>query len=200
MGVLAWVVIGFAVIYLLAVYWDEIRDRFWRWVTEKSPYFRVSREFSLTDQALKKYTSEALIRKTMELEAEVNRLQNTLKEIEEKMYKHKEFNKQQEEQVDEKIKEVLELPTLLAPVEPIKVIDVNGVFRGYLEAIKGTFSEAYIIVRTKDNERLIFGPDELTNLLWSEFSLNDQLKGRTLILAYDRYNNKVSPSYTRVEV
>lgn len=200
MEIIAWLIILFAIYYIWHNYGSEIKKRFWLWITEKSPYFKVTKEYSLTDKALRKYTSEALIKKVMELEAQVNRLVNQLREYQEKMHAHKQFTEAVKEQEEEKIREVAELPTILAPLEPIKVFDADGTFRGYLEAIKGTFSEAYIIVRTRDNKRLIFGPGELSELIWSEQSFADQIREGTLFIAYDRYNNKVSPTYARVEV
>ena len=197
---IAWLIILAAIYYYWVNYGKDIKKKFWMWITEKSPYFKVSKQFSLTDKALRKYTSEALIKKVMELEAQVNSLYNKLYEYESKIRAHKDFKEAIKDQENEKIKEVAELPSILTPLEPIKVFDVDGTFRGYLEAIKGTFSEAYIIVRTKDNRRLIFGPDELSNLIWSEHSFADQIREGTLFIAYDRYNNKVSPTYARVEV
>ena len=200
MEIVAWLIIAGAVYYFWRNYGNEVKKRFWMWITEKSPYFKVSKEFSLTDKALRKYTSEALIRKVMQLEAQVEKLTNELMEYQQKMQAHKKMEEVLSEQEREKIEEVAQLPTILAPYEPIKVYDADGVFRGYLEGIKGSFSEAYIIVRTPENERLIFGPDELTNLIWSEQSFADQIRSGTLIIAYDRYNRKVTPIYTKVEV
>ena len=189
-----------ALAYFWTEYGKEFRKRFWMWITEKSPYYKVATNISLTSKALKKYTNEALIRKLMELEAQNRALESKLKEIESKITAQKEFKEEVENQENEKIKEVLNLDPILKPLDPIKVYDADGVFRGYLDSIRGTFSEAYILVRTKDNELLIFGPDELTNMLLNETSFADQIRNGILMIAYDRYNRKVSPAYVRVHI
>lgn len=200
MEALAWLIIFVVILYIYNNYGSAIKKAFWRWITEKSPYFKVSKKFSLTDKALRKYTSEALIRKVMELEAEVEKLRNTLKEIEEKATKQKEYKEEIDKQTSEEINNIMSTPTLIKPARPIRVYDADGVFRGYLDSIKGTFSEAYVLVRTEDNELLIFGPDDITNLILNETSLSEQLKSGILMIAYDRYNRKVSPEYVRVSI
>jgi len=200
MDVVALLLLAGSIAYLWREHGAELKRRFWMWITAKSPYFKVATKMSLTSKALRKYTNEALIRKLMELEAQNRALESKLREIEEKMTAQKDFQKEIENQEKEKIDEVLQLQPILKPLDPIKVYDADGVLRGYLDSIRGTFSEAYILVRSSDNELLIFGPDELTNMLLNESSFTDQIRNGILMIAYDKYNKKVSPAYVRVSV
>ena len=190
-------------LYFWSQYGKEWRRRFWLWLAEINPYYKVAQQVSLTSSALRKYANEALIKKVMELEAQVRRLESQLSDIEQKATASKDFQEEVASQEMEKIKEVLSLPPILKPTSddaPIKVYDADGVFRGWLDSVRGTFSEAYILVRTPKNELLIFGPDELENLLLNEQTFTEQVRSGVLMIAYDRYNNKISPAYVRVTV
>jgi len=189
--------------YFWSEYGKEWKRKFWLWLAERNPYYKVAKDVSLTSPAMKKYVKEAMIKKMMELEAQVRSLESTLSQIQDKMAASKKFDEEVKKQEDDKINEVLSIPALLKPTAedaPIKVYDADGVFRGYLDSVRGTFSEAYILVRTPDNKLLIFGPDALDNLLLNEQTFVDQVKSGVLMIAYDRYNNKVSPQYVRVTV
>lgn len=200
METIALILIIGAIYYFWKEYGDDIKKRFWMWITSKSPYFKVATNMSLTSKALRKYTNEALIRKLVELEAQNRALESQLREIQEKLAASKQFDEEVKQQQDEKISEIMKQEPILKPLEPIRVYDADGVFRGYLDSIRGTFSEAYILVRTKENELLIFGPDELQNLILNETSFADQIRNGILMIAYDRYNRKVSPAYVRVHI
>jgi len=200
MEAIAWIILLGAIIYFWREYGKLLKKRFWMWITEKSPYYRVATNMSLTSKALAKYTNDALIRKMMELEAQNRALESQLRELQEKIYAQKQFDEEVEKQKNDKLAEIKDLPVILAPTTPIRVYDADGVFRGFLDSIRGSFSEAYLLIRTPDNELHIFGPDELTNMLLNETSFSEQIKSGVLMIAYDRYNKKVSPEYVRVTV
>lgn len=197
---IGWIVILAVALYFYSKYQDQLRERFWKYMAEVNPYYKVATKMSLTSKALQKYTNPALIKKLMELESQVQALESQLADYQEKMQAHKDFQEEVENQESDKVKEILEQPPILVATVPIKVYDADGQYRGYLDSIRGSLSEAYLLVRTDNNELLIFGPSELQNLLLNADSLHEQVKSGVIMVAYDRYNNKVSPEYVRVTV
>ena len=188
---------------LLAYYWthrDQINDAFWRWITEKSPYFLVSTDVSLTHRGMRKYINEALAKKVLELESKIAQLEEQLHEYEEKARAFKDAEKAKNEWVANKIQEILNKNIIMKPPKEVRVFTADYKFVGYLEYVAGTFDEAYAIVRTPRNERKIFGPTRLDELFANERTLGEQIDRGVVFIAYDSQGNKVSPAYIRVEV
>jgi hypothetical protein len=165
MDVIAVAILLGILLYFYGQYGEEWRRKFWLYMAEHNPYYKVAKDVSLTSSALRKYANDAMVKKLLELEAKVQKYQAQLSEIQQKMSAQKEASEVIDEQIDEKVKEVLKKEILLKPTVPIRVIDADGVVRGWLDSIRGTFSEAYILVRTPDNLLLIFGPDDLSSMI-----------------------------------
>ena len=81
MNYLPWILAFFILAYYI---WNrtEVRDRFWRWITEKSPYFKVATDISLTSKGAQKYLNQALLEKYLALKAEYERLMERYSQLE----------------------------------------------------------------------------------------------------------------------
>ena len=187
---------------LLAYYYthrDQIHEKFWRWITKKSPYFLVATKVSLTHKGAQKYLNKALVRKVLDLEAKLAQTEERLHKYEEAIRAFQDMDKKKQEWEDSKIDEILSKDIILKPKGKVKVFNADYKFVGYLEYVAGSIDEAYAIVRSEDNTRKIFGPAPLNELFINSRSLGEQLKSGMIILAYDSQGNRITPSYVRVE-
>jgi len=193
-------VLAFGLLAYYLTHKDEVREKFWKWITEKSPYFLVATDVSLTSKGMKKYINQALAKKVLELEAKVAQLEEKVHEYESKIQAYVEAEAQKKQWMEDRIKEITSENVLLRPNKEVKVFTTDYKFVGYLECIAGHFDEAYVIVRTPDNERKIYGPAKLQELFVNDKTLGEQIDQGMLVIAYDSSGRKVSPAYLRVEV
>ena len=187
--------------YYYVTHEKEIRDRFWRWIESKSPYFKVATDVYLTEKGMKKYLPAALMSKYLQVKGQLENLTAKLQEIEQKIYASKTAEQAQSEWLSEELQEILSKPILLRPPKIVKVYDADYNFRGYLEYIAGDhFNEVYVVVRTPKNERQIFGPAPINEIIMNDRTLGEQIRSGILVLAYDSNGRKISPVFVRTEV
>jgi len=193
-------ILAFGLLAYYLTHRAEVREKFWRWITEKSPYFLVATDVSLTSKGMRKYINQALAKKVLDLEAKIAQLEEQLHEYQSKLQAYAEAEQQKKEWLDKRIEKIVSENIILKPNKEVRVFNTDYKFVGYLECIAGHFDEAYAIVRTPTNERKIFGPAKLNELFINDKTLGEQIDQGMLILAYDSSGRKVSPAYISVEV